>query len=50
MAVTDGRTTIGFIELVDGRWHSAKADGELVGIYCTQREASRALPIPETTP
>jgi hypothetical protein len=47
--VTDGRTHIGFVELVDGRWRCVSADGELIGIFSTQKEATRALPLPEVT-
>jgi hypothetical protein len=47
--ITDGRTPIGFVELVDGRWRCVNAAGEIVGVFATQREATRALPLTETT-
>jgi hypothetical protein len=49
LAVTDGRTHVGRVELIGGRWRSVDVDGEIVGTFTSQREAVRALPMTETT-
>ncbi len=47
LAVHDGQDCAGHIELVDARWHAITASGEIVGVFATQREAMRALPMTE---
>jgi hypothetical protein len=47
LAVHDGQDCAGHIELVEARWRAITAAGEIVGIFATQREAMRALPITE---
>jgi hypothetical protein len=48
-AVTDGRLSIGKIELVDGFFTTIDIDGVIVGIFDTLRAASRAFPEREGT-
>jgi hypothetical protein len=50
LAVCDGRIRVGHVELIDGRWRSIDINGEIVGVFTTQREATRALPLTEVTP
>jgi hypothetical protein len=50
LSVCDGRNCVGHVEMIDGRWRSIDINGEIVGVFTTQREATRALPLPETTP
>jgi hypothetical protein len=44
LSVCDGRTCVGHVELIDGRWRATAIDDEVIGTFTSQREAVRSLP------
>jgi len=43
-AVYDGRTALGAVKLIDGRYVAVASTGEIVGFFHTLAEAARSLP------
>jgi hypothetical protein len=43
-SVTDGRTPVGIIDLIDGSYAATDIRGELTGTFRTRREAARSFP------
>jgi hypothetical protein len=43
VTVADGRTAVGTVDLVDGRYRATDSKGRVVGAFSTIREASRAF-------
>ena len=43
LSVADGQTTVGLIDVVDGRYRATDTRGKIVGTFKTQLDASRAF-------
>jgi hypothetical protein len=47
-SVTDGRTLVGTIDLIDGSYVAIDIHGEITGTFGTRLEAARSFPNPDS--